>query len=180
MSILLSEASRGAHCWSSVHYRVLAHKSSLDVVEDDKFDRLIDPSVAEAELNTLAGLGDGTVPQTAGELDSVRGFLGVKADDECRGMNGVNDVGVVGVGTEVLVVLRRNLSEKGTTSFGNTHLGPDISIRRGQCPDGRVFVGCVIQNVFNLPVEGLDPTEVSIGTAHPTSLNPASQAAGHP
>ena len=128
MSTLASEMSKGAHCGGSVHYRVLAHKSSLDVVKDDKFDRLIDPSVAEAELNTLAGLGDGTMPQTTGELDSVRGFLGVKANDERRGMNGIDNVGVVGVGTEVLVVLRRKLNEKRTAGFGNTHLSPDISI----------------------------------------------------
>jgi hypothetical protein len=155
MSTLVYKMSKGAHCGGSVHHRVLSHKPSLDVVKDDKFDWLVDPSVAEAELNTLAGLGDGTMPQTAGELDSVRGFLGVEADYERRGMNGVDNVGVVGVGTEVLVVLRHNLSKKRTTSSGNTHLGPDISIRRGQCPDGRVFVGCVIQDVFNLPVEGV-------------------------
>ena len=128
MSTLLSEVSQRAHCWSSVHYRVLAHKSSLDVVEDDKFDRLIDPSVAEAELNTLTGLGDGAVPQTTGELDGVRGFLGVKANDERRGMNGVDDVSVVGVGTEVLVILKHKLSEKRTAGFENAHLSPDISI----------------------------------------------------
>ena len=113
MSTLLSGVSQRTHSWSSVHYRVLAHKSSLDVVEDDKFDRLIDPSVAEAELNTLAGPGDGTMPQTAGELDSVRGFLGVKANDERRGMNGVDDVGVVGVGTEMLIVLKEHLAKRG-------------------------------------------------------------------
>jgi hypothetical protein len=88
---------------------VPTHKSSLGIIEDDKLDWLVDPSVTETELNTTAGLHDRTMPQTTRELDNVRKFLGVKADDERRGANGVNDVSVVGVGTEMLTVLKKNL-----------------------------------------------------------------------
>ena len=61
----------GTYCGSSVHYRVLAHEPSLDVIKHDKFDRLVDPSVAETELNAFVGPGDSTVPQTTRELDDV-------------------------------------------------------------------------------------------------------------
>ena len=36
------------------------------------------------------------MPQTTEEFDNVQGFLRVKADDERRGVDGVDDVGVVG------------------------------------------------------------------------------------
>ena len=85
---------------------MLTHESSLGVIEDDKLDWLIDPSVAKAKLNALVSLGDPTMPQTTGELNDVRGCFCVKADYERRRMNGVGDVGVMGVRTEVLVVLR--------------------------------------------------------------------------
>ena len=91
---------------------MLAHEASLGIVEDDKLDWLVDPSVAEPKLNTLVGPSDRTMPQAAGEFDNVRGFLGVKADDERRGVNGINNFGVVRIGTEVLVVLKKELSEK--------------------------------------------------------------------
>lgn len=88
---------------------MLAHKSSLGIVEDDKFDWLVDPPVAEPKLNTLVSLSDCAMPQATGEFNNVRGFLGIKADDERRRMDGVNDVGVVRIGTEVLIVLWKDL-----------------------------------------------------------------------
>lgn len=47
------------------------------------------------------------MPQATRELDSIRGFLGIKANDECRGVDCIDDVSVVGVGSEVLIVLRQ-------------------------------------------------------------------------
>ena len=123
---------------------MLAHEPSLGIVEDDKLDRLVNPSVAEPKLNTLVGSGDCSMPQAAGEFDNVRGFLGVKADDERRGVNGINDFGVVRIGTEVLVVLKKKLRKKSTAVVRDPYLGPDISIRRSQRTNGWVLVGCVI------------------------------------
>jgi hypothetical protein len=113
MSSLLSEMIKGTYCRGSVHDRVLTHESSLGVIEDDKLDWLVDPSVAETELDTTVGLSDRTMPQTTRELDDVRRFLSVKADDERRGVNGIDDASVVGVGTEVLIVLKKiNLAKR--------------------------------------------------------------------
>jgi len=78
---------------------VLAHESGLGIIEDDKLEWFIYPSVAKTELDALVGRSHPTMPQTTRELDDVGGFLCVKADDESRGVNGVNDVGVAGVGT---------------------------------------------------------------------------------
>lgn len=61
----------GTHCGGSVHYRVFAHKSGLGIIEDDKLDWLVHPSIAEAELNALVGLGDRTMPQTTRKLDRI-------------------------------------------------------------------------------------------------------------
>jgi len=88
-------------------------------------------------------------------------------------VNSVDNVGVVGVGTEVFVVLEKTW-QKSIGSFGGAHLGPDISIRRGQRTDGRVLVSCIIQDVPNLPVEVLAPVKVTVAMAAHTSLNPAS------
>jgi len=74
--------SGATYCWGSVHNGMLAHDSSLGIIEDDKLDRLVDPSVAQTELNTLVGRGDTTMPQITRELDNIRGFLGIKADDK--------------------------------------------------------------------------------------------------
>ena len=123
---------------------MLAHEPSLGIIKDDKLDRLVDPSVAEPKLNTLVGSGNCTMPQAAGEFDNVRGFLGVKADDERRGVNGINDFGIVKIGTEVLVVLKKKLSKKSIAVARGPYLGPDISIRRSQRTDGWVLMGCVI------------------------------------
>lgn len=106
---------------------MLAHEPRLGVIEDNKLDWLIDPSVAETKLNTLVGSGDSTMPQATGELDGIRGFLGIEADDKRRRMNGVDDVSVMGIGSEVLIVLK-GLSEKGVICSDDTHLSPDIPI----------------------------------------------------
>lgn len=97
--------TKGAYSGSAVHYRVLTHDPSPGIIEDDKLDGLVDPPVAETELNTFIGPGDSTVPQTTRELDDIRGTFGVKTYNESGRVNGVEDVRVVGVGTEVLVVL---------------------------------------------------------------------------
>ena len=83
------------YCGSSVHYRVLAHEPSLGIIKDNKFDWLVDPSVAETELNAFVGAGDSTVPQTARELDNIRGPFGVEAYNKGRRVNVVDDVSVV-------------------------------------------------------------------------------------
>lgn len=82
MRMFLSETIKGTDCGSSVHYGVLAQDPSLGIIKDDKLDRFVDPSVAEAELNTLIGPSDCTVPQTTRKLDDIRGSFGVKTDDE--------------------------------------------------------------------------------------------------
>lgn len=86
------------YCRSSIHNRVLAHEPCFDIIEDDELHWLVNPSVTETELNTLIGRGDSTMPQATRKLDDIRGFLGIKADDECRGMDVVDDAGVVRVG----------------------------------------------------------------------------------
>ena len=105
------------------------------------------------------------MPQPTREFDNVRRFLGIKANDERRGVNRVDNVGVVGVRSEVLIVLE-NTEQKSRASLRDTHLSPNVSIRRGQRTNGRVFVSCVIQDVFNLPVEGLAPARIN--TSLPT------------
>ena len=84
MSESLPGMIKGTHRWCPVHYGVLAHDSSLGIVEDDKLHRFVDPSVAEAESNTPIGLRDCTVPQTTREINNVGGFFDVKTDDEGR------------------------------------------------------------------------------------------------
>lgn len=84
MSESLPGMIKGTHRWRPVHYGVLAHDSSLGIVEDDKLHRFVDPSVAEAESNTPIGLRDCTVPQTTREINDIGGFFGVKTDDEGR------------------------------------------------------------------------------------------------
>ena len=132
------------YCRGSIHDGVLAHESSLGIIEDDKFNWLVDPSVAKPKLNTLVGPSDCTMPQATREFDNVRGFLGVKADDERRRVNGVNDIGIMGIRTEVLIVLRKEFSKKSAVAIRGTHLSPDISIRRSQRTNCWVLVGCVI------------------------------------
>ena len=95
------------YCRGSIHDGVLAHESSLGIIEDDKLDWLVNPSVAETELNALFRWGDCTMPQTTRELDDIRRLLSIEADDERRGVNGVDYVSVVGIRSEVLVVLKR-------------------------------------------------------------------------
>lgn len=58
MRVALFRTTEVTHCGSSVHYRVLAHDPSLCVVKDDELDWLVDPSVAETELNTFIRPGD--------------------------------------------------------------------------------------------------------------------------
>ena len=129
----------------SVHYRVFAHDSSLGIIKDNKLDWLVDPSVAEPKLDTLICPSDCTMPEATREFDNVRRFLGVKADDERRGVNGINDVRVVRIGTKVFIVLRKGLSKKKSrAAVRDAHLGPDISIRRSQRTDGWVLVGGAI------------------------------------
>lgn len=90
---------------------MLAHDPSLCVIKDDELDRFIDPSITEPELNTLVSWRDLTMPQTTRELDWIRRFLSIKADDERRGMDGVDNVGVMGVRSEVLIVLKKTERE---------------------------------------------------------------------
>ena len=45
------------------------------------------------------------MPQTTRELDNIRGFLSIKANDERRGVNCIDDVSVAGIGSEVFIVL---------------------------------------------------------------------------
>ena len=71
MRALLYGTTKRSYCGSSVHYRVFAHDPSLGIIKDDKLDWLVDPSVAEAELNTFIGPGDCTMPQSTGELDVI-------------------------------------------------------------------------------------------------------------
>jgi len=131
---------------------VLAHESSLGIIEDDKLDWLVDPSIAEPKLNALVGPSDCTMPQAAGEFDNVRGFLGVKTDDERRRVNGINDFGIVRIGTEVLIVLKERLSKKKHNSSQGSppwprHLDSTQSAyqrlgTRGLCYLTRVLFAC--------------------------------------
>lgn len=101
-----------AHRWGSIHYGVLAHDSCLGIIENDKLDRLVDPAIAEPQLNTLVGPGNCTMPQATREFDSVRGILSVKTNNKRRRVNAINDIGVVRVGTEVLIILRKVFNKK--------------------------------------------------------------------
>ena len=86
---------------------MLADKASLSVGEDDELARLVHPPVAEAELQECAAwLGhDGAVPEIAAVVDQRRCGFGVEAEDECSGVDGVDDFLVVWIGRERPVVL---------------------------------------------------------------------------
>lgn len=101
-----------AYCGGSIHYGVLAHESSLDIIENDKLDGLVDPPITEPQLNAVVGPGNCAMPQVTREFDNVRGFLSVEADNKRRRVNVINDIGVVGIRTEVFIVLRKALSKK--------------------------------------------------------------------
>ena len=89
-------------------------------------------------------------------------------------MNGVDDVGVVGIGTEVLVVLRgkKKLGKKTAVNLRDAHFGPDISIRSSQRTNGRILLSRVIEDVSNLPVWGIASVKTVIARAPSTSLDP--------
>ena len=71
LPMILDDQGDLTYCGGPVHYRVLTHESSLGIIKDDKFDWLIDPSVAKAKLNAFTSLGDPTMPQTTREVDDV-------------------------------------------------------------------------------------------------------------
>lgn len=100
------------HRGGSIHYGVLAHETSLGIIENDKLDWLVDPPVTEPQLNALVGLGNCTVPQATRELDNVRGILGVETDNKRRRVNAINDIDVVRIGTEVFIVLGKVFNNK--------------------------------------------------------------------
>ena len=160
MRMILFQGAKRTYRRSSIHYGMFAHEPSLGIIKDDKLDWLIDPSIAEAELNAFIGPGDCTVPQTTRELDCIRGNFGVEAYNKGRGMNGVDDVSVVRVGAKVLIVLENVRHRPIRTNGRDTHLSPDISVRCGQCTDGGVFIGSVIQDLFDLSVERLAPIKI--------------------
>ena len=47
------------------------------------------------------------MPQTTREINDIRWFLGIKANDERRRVNGIDDISIVGVGSEVFVILKK-------------------------------------------------------------------------
>ena len=113
ISTRLLDAMKGpTYCGGSIHYGVLAHEPSLGIIENDKLDRLVDPAIAEPQLNAVIGAGNCAMPQATRELDNVRGFLSVEADNKRRRVNVIDDIGVVRIRTEVFIVLRKVLSKK--------------------------------------------------------------------
>lgn len=113
---------------------MLAHEPGFCVLKYDELDWLVDPPVAEAELNAFIGPGDCAVPQTTRKLDDIQGSFGVEAYNESRRVDGVDDVSVVRVGTEVLVVLEKNIqhglvkARSGTLTLAQTSRFDAVSV----------------------------------------------------
>ena len=93
----------------SVHHAVLAHETGGAVVVDDELERLVVPAVLAV-----------TVPVLVGALLEGDGGGIVKADDEGRSLNGLESLGVLGVGGE----------ESGAG------IGPDVTVLGGESTDG--------------------------------------------
>jgi hypothetical protein len=147
---VIAHAARGR----AVHEGVLAHEARARVVEDDELYGLVAPSVHEPGC-CRAGRGrDVAMPEAARVVNGTGGHGRVEGESECGRVDGIDDLGVIGIAAKGFVILDDdNMRKDGEWDGVGANLGPGVSVGGGEDAYTGIFFRGVVINVLKLSVD---------------------------